>query len=123
MTQHTNNIQRKNEVLQRLIFDCIEASREHDAPVWRTVANTLSSPTRDHPTVNLSDLNNVTTDEIIVVPGKVLGGGVLTQDDITVAAHKFSSSAKQRINEDGDAYTLRQLLNDNPEGSNIRIIS
>lgn len=123
MTQHTNNVQRKNEALQRLIFDCIEASREHDAPVWRTVANTLSSPTRDHPTVNLNDFNNVPTEEILLVPGKVLGGGTLVNDDINVAAHKFSSSAKQRIEQNGEAYTLRQLLDNNPDGDNIRIIT
>lgn len=123
MTRLSKQIKRKNEALQSLIFDMLEASREHDAPVWRTIAETLSSPTRDQPRVNLYELNGYDDEEILLVPGKVLGTGVLRDEDLTVAAHKFSDSAREAINASGQAITLRSLLNDNEDGTNIRIIS
>ncbi len=123
MTQLSKRIKRKNQALQSLIFDLIEASRENDAPIWRTTAETLSAPTRQQPTVNLHDLNEMTTDDILLVPGKVLGSGILTQDDITVAAHKYSSSAREAIDDIGTAMTIRELLDNNRTGENVRIIT
>jgi large subunit ribosomal protein L18e len=123
MTQFSKRIQRKNQALQRLIFDLIEAGRENDAPIWRTTAETLSAPTRQQPTVNLHDLNEVEGDDILLIPGKVLGSGILTQEDITVAAHKYSSSAREAIEEQGTAMTIRELLDNNRTGENVRIIT
>lgn len=101
----------------------IEAGRENDAPIWRTTAETLSAPTRQQPTVNLHDLNDVDAEDTLLVPGKVLGSGILTVDDITVAAHKYSSSARDAIEEHGEAMTIRELLDSNTSGENIQIIT
>lgn len=123
MTQLSKRIQRKNQALQSLIFDLIEAGRENNAPIWRTTAEALSAPTRQQPTVNLHDLNEVNTDDTLLIPGKVLGSGILTKDNVTVAAHKYSSSARKAIEENGEAMTIRELLDTNTSGENIQIIT
>lgn len=123
MTQLSKKIQRKNEALQGLILDLVEASRENDAPIWRTVAETLSSPTRQQPTVNLYELNDYDTDQALLIPGKVLGTGVLQAEGLTVVAHKFSSSAKEAIKDnDGTAQSIREYLKDNETGENVRLL-
>ena len=57
----------------------------------------------------------------MIVPGKVLGSGVL-RTDVTVAAVDFSSTAKTKIEEVGSAVALEQLMDENPQGSNVRVV-
>jgi LSU ribosomal protein L18AE len=56
-----------------------------------------------------------------VIPGKVLGSGVLTKD-VTVAAVDFSSTAETKIDQAGEAVSIDRLLADNPSGSGVRIL-
>lgn len=122
MTKLSKRIKRKNQALQSLIFDLLEASREQDAPVWRAAAEHLSSPTRQQPTVNLHELSDVEATHVLLIPGKVLGSGVLRHDDVTVAAHKFSSTAEETINQNGEAKSIRELLVDNETGQDIKLV-
>jgi large subunit ribosomal protein L18e len=55
------------------------------------------------------------------VPGKVLGSGALRKG-ITVAAVDFSSTARTKIDQVGEAIELEQALEDNPDGSDVRVI-
>jgi large subunit ribosomal protein L18e len=55
------------------------------------------------------------------VPGKVLGSGALRKE-VTVAAVDFSSTAETKIDQVGDAIELEQALENNPDGSNVRVI-
>jgi large subunit ribosomal protein L18e len=55
------------------------------------------------------------------VPGKVLGSGVL-QKDVTVAAVDFSGTAATKIDQVGDTMHLEQALEQNPDGTNVRVI-
>ena len=60
--------------------------------------------------------------ETIIVPGKVLGSGVLEQS-VKVAALNFSASATSKIRDaKGQCMTIEQLLTDNPKGSGVRIL-
>ena len=60
-------------------------------------------------------------DEAVVVPGKVLGSGVLTKE-VTVAAVDFSGTAQTKVNQVGETLSLEQLLEQNPDGANVRVI-
>jgi len=51
----------------------------------------------------------------------VLGSGVL-ETNVTIAAVDFSSTARRKIGQVGDAMTLEEALDSNPEGSNVRVI-
>lgn len=91
--------------------------------LWKRVACDLEKSTRARREVNLSRINRVTSDkDIIIVPGKVLGSGVLNHS-VTVAAWNFSSSAKQRIEQaKGSAISILDLLKKDPKAKNVKII-
>jgi large subunit ribosomal protein L18e len=111
-----------NPRLNDLIADLKSTSREADADVWRDVADRLEKPRRTHAEVNLGRIERYAREEeTVVVPGKVLGSGAL-QKNVTVAAVNFSSSAETKIEQVGDTVPLEQVLEENPDGSNVRVI-
>ncbi len=111
-----------NPRLQSLIAELKSVSRESGANVWSDVASRLEKPRRTHAEVNLGRIERYAQeDETVVVPGKVLGSGVL-QKNVTVAAVDFSSTARKKIEQVGDTVTLEQLAEQNPNGSNVRVI-
>ncbi|PSQ57884.1 50S ribosomal protein L18e [Halobacteriales archaeon SW_8_68_21] len=111
-----------NPKLQNLIADLKSVSRDSGANVWQDVADRLEKPRRTHAEVNLGRIERYAQeDETVVVPGKVLGSGVL-ETNVTVAAVDFSGTARTKIDQTGEAVTLEQFLEQNPEGSNVRVI-
>lgn len=112
-----------NVHLRRLIHTLKKESKIQDASIWRDIASYLSSPRRKRVEVNLSRINRYSDDgDIIVVPGKVLGSGVLNKK-VTVAAWRFTSEAYEKIKNVGEAITIEELLKRKPEGKNIKIIT
>lgn len=109
--------------LEGLIADLKSTARESGAGVWKDVADRLEKPRRTHAEVNLGRIDRYAREEeTVVVPGKVLGSGVLTKD-VTVAAVNFSGTAETKIQRtDGEPLSLEQALERNPEGSNVRVI-
>lgn len=83
----------------------------------------MAKPRRNHTAVNISKLSRYTkTNEIIVVPGKVLGAGKIGHP-ITVAAFQFSKNAEQKIRAaKGKPLSILHLAQKKPEGSNVKII-
>jgi len=111
-----------NPRLQSLIAELKSVSRESGAAVWQDIADRLEKPRRTHAEVNLGRIERYAAeDETVVVPGKVLGSGVL-QKNVTVAAVDFSGTARTKIEQVGDAVSLEQIVENNPEGSNVRVI-
>ncbi|MCD4702990.1 MAG: 50S ribosomal protein L18e [Methanosarcinaceae archaeon] len=100
-----------------------ETARENDAPVWRDIAIGLEAPKRNHAQVNLSKLNRYTKEnQMILVPGKVLGAGVIGHA-LIIGALGFSAAAQDKITSaGGKCMTIEQALDENPDGSGIRIM-
>ena len=112
-----------NPRLTDLIAELKSTSRETDAAVWRDIADRLEKPRASHAEVNLGRIERYAREEeTVVVPGKVLGSGAL-QKNVTVAAVDFSSSAATKIEQVGEPVPLEQLLEENPEGANVRVIA
>lgn len=108
--------------LSSLIAELKSVARDSGADVWHDVAGRLEKPRRTHAEVNLSRIERYANeDETVVVPGKVLGSGAL-QKSVTVAAVDFSSSAQTKIEQVGETLQLEQAIEQNPEGSNVRVI-
>lgn len=109
--------------LRRLIHLLRKKAREHRAPIWRRVAELLERPTRIRPEVNVSKINRYTREgDAVVVPGKVLGSGVLDHV-VTVAAYAFSRRAREKIEAvGGRVLTIPQLIEENPRGSRVKIL-
>ncbi|WP_262178092.1 50S ribosomal protein L18e [Haloarcula laminariae] len=111
-----------NPRLSSLIADLKSAARNSGGAVWSDVAERLQKPRRTHAEVNLGRIERYAQeDETVVVPGKVLGSGVL-QKDVTVAAVDFSGTAETKIDKVGEAVSLEQAIENNPEGSHVRVI-
>ena len=73
--------------------------------------------------VNVGQLNRYTNKEdIVVVPGKVLGAGLL-EHPVCVAAFAFSDVAESKIKKaKGKCLSILQLMDERPNGSNVKII-
>ena len=114
---------RKNIQLATLIHELKKAASENNVALWKRIANDLEKPTRNTRIVNLSKLEKFSNEgEMIIVPGKVLGSGELTKK-MTVAAFKFSDSAKEKIvSAKGSTLDIFEMLKKNPKGQKIRII-
>ncbi|MEM2972164.1 MAG: 50S ribosomal protein L18e [Candidatus Bathyarchaeia archaeon] len=112
-----------NPQLIELIRFLKRQSRENKAKIWLDVAERLMKPSRKRVAVNLSRLNRHTKrNEVVVVPGKVLGAGTISHP-ITVAAFAFSEKAKEKIKSArGKCLSYFELVKKNPKGSNVKII-
>jgi len=112
-----------NPRLSSLIADLKSEARSSGADVWSTVADRLEKPRSTYAEVNLGRIERYAEeDETVVVPGKVLGSGAL-QKNVTVAAVDFSSTAETKIQQaDGETLKLEQAIEQNPDGSNVRVI-
>lgn len=106
-----------------LIQELKRESREGDVAIWRDIARRLEKPGRNWAEVNISRLERYANDgDTIVVPGKVLGAGSLSKK-LTVAAYRFSDSAKEMIeNAGGRNITIEELVEENPSGTGVRIM-
>lgn len=113
---------KKADPTNPILNETLELLQEQEAPVWSSVAENLGKVNRRRPEVNLSDIERIAEDgETVVVPGKVLGAGYLTKE-VTVAAFKVSDSARDAIEEDGEFMFIQDLVDENPEGENVRVV-
>jgi large subunit ribosomal protein L18e len=112
-----------NPLLKKLIEDLKKKSFEINSPFLRDIAEKLNKPRRQRIEVNLAHIERHTEKgETVIVPGVVLGYGELTKP-VTIAAWKFSKPAKEKIkNAKGKAISIRELVEKNPKGSNVKIL-
>jgi len=116
-------IKATNTHLIELVRFLKKKARENEAPVWLDIAERMSKSRRMRAEVNLSLVNRYTekSDEVIV-PGKVLGAG-LVDHPVTVAAFAFSDQARQKIvRAKGKCLSIRDLIELNPKGANVKIL-
>jgi large subunit ribosomal protein L18e len=107
----------------QLLVSLIDMLSREKKPIWKRVIKELGRPRKDTVEVNLSKLESYgSKDGTVLVPGKVLGSGMLTKK-MTVAAFSFSESAKRLISEaGGKTLTIEALHKANPEGRDVRIL-
>ena len=97
-----------NPRLTGLISLLKNTSRENEVNIWGDIADRLEAP--------------AVNGETIIVPGKVLGSGML-QTPVKVAALNFSQSASEKIRQaDGECMSIEDLITTNPKGSRVRIL-
>ena len=108
-----------NPELQELI----QLLKKEQKPLWKRVAEDLERPTRQRRIVNLSSIGrNTTENDIIVVPGKVLGAGTLAHK-VQIAAFAFSKQARAAVEAaKGSCMSIPELVKKNPSGTNIKLI-
>ena len=107
-----------NQKLRQLI---IKLKKQKD-PFWVEVAYALSKPSSRHVKVNISDIEKLSGNQnnIILVPGKVLGNGNITSK-IRIACFSISKDARKKLEENGSTIlSIEEVLNENPK--NIKLI-
>jgi large subunit ribosomal protein L18e len=116
-------LKKTNPALIALINDLKKQSQDHDVRIWKDIACRLEKPLRNWPVVTLDHLNTTVQDkETALVPGKVLSQGNLSKK-IEVAAWAFSEKSKEKITKaGGKTLTIQELIKNNPDGKNIRIV-
>lgn len=112
-----------NENVKALILTLRKESTTAKTALWDRIADDIEKATRQRREVNLSRLSRSTkANETVVVPGKVLGAGMLDHA-VVVAALNFSANARAQIEKvSGRAMTIPELVRQNPKGKNIRIL-
>ena len=112
-----------NPLLKDLIMELRKRSNEQSVNLWKRIALDLERPTRNRRVVNLSRISRYTKEnEIIIVPGKVLGSGMLNHK-LTISAYQFSDQAKDKIERSGaEIVPLLDLSKEKPNGKKIRVI-
>ncbi len=112
-----------NPVLRKLVEDLRSRGYKEKIPFLLKLADELSRSRRRKVEVNIAKINRICKEgEVVVVPGKVLGYGVLKKP-VTIYAWSFSAQAKEKIkNAGGNILTIHELIEKNPIGSGVRII-
>jgi len=113
-----------NPNTRALINSLKKTSTKHDVGIWSRVAELVSRPARKRPIVNIGKINRHTEEgDTVVIPGKVLGSGVL-RHKVTIAALNTSKSAVSLILGAGASLiTIQELLEKNPNGSDIIVLT
>ncbi len=116
-------LRKTNPRLIRLVDDLRKKGYDDDVSLWVEISERLRRPTRRMAELNLWKLEKYTEEgETVVVPGKVLGAGRLDHS-VTVSALKFSKKAYNEITKNGgEAITIEELVERNPQGENVRIM-
>jgi large subunit ribosomal protein L18e len=106
-----------------LIRKLEKAGKKENARIWKKVSDELSKSRKFRRKVNLWKINKYSRDnEIVLIPGKVLGYGNLNHK-VKVSAFKFSKTAKEKIeNSGGEALLIEELIKINPKGSGVKIL-
>ncbi len=97
--------------------------RKAKRPVWTRVREILLQPKRREVEVNLYKLDQVTAaNDVVVVPGKVLGIGKLTHP-LTLAYVDASQTALASLKESkSNAVPLASFLEKNAGAKNVKIV-
>ena len=103
---------------RKLIRDLWKTKRR----IWKKLSKKLSGPRRNQVEANIYRINKKTkNNDVIVVPGKILGLGELDHK-LTIACLTFSKSAKKKIEASGSKLiSIEELLEQNPKGENIKV--
>jgi large subunit ribosomal protein L18e len=100
-----------------------DASRQGGSGIWSAVASELSKVRRNRREVNVHRISKHTGDgDVVVVPGKVLGDGVMGHK-VEVAAYRFTAQAERKIKDAGGrTMSILELVEKNPKGGKIKLM-
>ena len=103
-----------------LICELKKLAIEKESKLWKRIATELEKSTRNKREVNVYKLDKFARDgETIIVPGKVLGSGILSKK-LTVAALAFSDSAKDKITANkGETLSILEIMKKDPKSVRI----
>lgn len=110
-------------LLDNTIWMLRRAFKNSKSKIWKALEEEMSKSRSNKRLVNIQQLNKNTKDgEIIVVPGKILGDGIL-EHKLTVCAYSYSENAIDKLKTAGaEVISLQSLINKYPDGKGVKII-
>jgi len=101
------------------LIEIKKKARSNKAKIWKDIVIRLNNVSE----INLRHISKITKpNDVVVVPGKVLGDGMLTHS-VTIGALSYTTSAKNKIKEaGGNSFSIPELITKYPEGNGIKII-
>jgi large subunit ribosomal protein L18e len=112
-----------NQVVIQMVKLLKQASIKNDAPIWSKLAKLALKTSSSRRVVNLTKINDVTKEnDVIVVPGKVLGTGNVLHK-VTLSSFSISNSAAKKIIESGGKIiSFSEMIEKFPTGKGVSII-
>ena len=112
-----------NQVVIQMVKLLKQASVKNDAPIWSKLAKLALKTSSARRVVNLTKINKVTKEnDVIVVPGKVLGTGNVLHK-VTLSSFSISNSAAKKIIESGGKIiSFSEMIEKFPTGKGVSII-
>ncbi len=112
-----------NQIVIQMVKTLRGASKKNNAPIWERLADLASKPTRAKRIMNLGQLDKLVSDnDIVVVPGKILGTGNLSHK-ITLCSFSISTTGAKKITQSGGKISdISQIIKDHPTGKGVKII-
>jgi len=112
-----------NQVVIQMVKVLKQASVKNDAPIWSKLAKLALKTSSSKRVVNLTKINDITKEnDVIVVPGKVLGTGNVLHK-VTLSSFSISNSAAKKIIESGGKIiSFSEMIEKFPTGKGVNII-
>ena len=112
-----------NQVVIQMVKTLRLASKKNNAPIWGKIAELALKPTRAKRTLNLGQIDKFVSDnDVVIIPGKVLGTGNLSHK-ITLFSFSISSTGAKKITESGGKIIdISQVIKNHPTGKGLKII-
>ena len=112
-----------SQIVKNMIKELKSASTKNKAPIWSNLAEMAQKPGIAKKLVNITKINNVTNDnDVIVIPGKVLGTGNISHK-VTLCSFSISTAAAKKIKDaGGKIISHSDLISKFPTGKGVRII-
>lgn len=112
-----------NPLRIKLVDDLKAFNADKNYGIWSAVIKELSRSRRNRRVVNLWKIEKYTKEgDVVIVPGKVLGNGEISHK-VTIAAFEFSKGIKEKTkNNNARLMSIYELFNENPKGSNVKIM-
>jgi large subunit ribosomal protein L18e len=112
-----------NPTLRRTVVSLERAGKKQGSPIWAAASALLARPASTKVEVNVGRISRIAgTGGRVLVPGKVLGSGMLAKK-VVVGAFSFSASARAKIEaKGGSALSMEQFMKKYPDGSGVTIV-
>ena len=116
-------IQMTNQIVLQMAREFKSASKKNKAPIWSRLADLAQKPSSVRRTVNVGQIDKLTKDnDVIVVPGKVLGTGNISHKIILCSFSISNSGAQKVLRSGGKILSHTDLIKTHPTGKGVTII-
>ena len=116
-------IQMTNYMVLQMAKELKVVSKKRKVPVWARIAELAQKPSSARRIINVGQINKLTKDnDVIFVPGKVLGTGNMSHK-VTLCSFSISNSGAQKVLQaGGKILRYTDLVKTHPTGKGVTII-